>query len=208
MTATSRIHPTAEIEPDVDIGAGTSIWAHVHVRGPSRIGADCIVGEKTYIAYGVDIGDRVKLNAFVYVCFGVTIEQGVMVGAGAIFTNDVYPRATTADLSELRDSGPDEETRRTWVREGASVGAGAVVGCDLEIGRFAMVGMGATVTRSVPPFRLVVGTPALSIGCVCRCGQPFVRCKAGTVPEDGRYACPSCGRRYGLHGGQVQELDG
>jgi UDP-2-acetamido-3-amino-2,3-dideoxy-glucuronate N-acetyltransferase len=206
VTEPAKVHPSAEVEPGVEIGPGTSVWSHVHVRGPSRIGADCIVGEKTYIAYGVDIGDRVKINAMVYVCYGVTIEDGVMIGAGAVFTNDVYPRATTPDLAELRDSAPDEATRHTWVRAGASIGAAAVIGCDLEIGRFAMVGMGATVTRSVPPFRLVVGTPAVSIGCVCRCGEPFVRSKAGTVPEDGEYECPRCGRRYEVRAGDVSEL--
>ncbi len=122
-----RIHPTAEIEPGVEIGAGTAIWNHVHVRGPARIGSDCIVGEKTYIAYGVEVGDRVKLNAFVYVCNSVFIEDGVMVGAGAVFTNDRFPRATTPDLRTLRDSGPGETIESTYVREGATVGAAC---CD------------------------------------------------------------------------------
>ena len=72
-----------------------------------------------------------------------------MVGAGAVFTNDRYPRATTPDLSELRTSEPDDTTRPTLVREGASIGARAVVGDDLTIGRFALVGMGAVVTKSV-----------------------------------------------------------
>ena len=114
-----RIHPTAEIEDGVEIGAGTAIWSGVHVRGPgTRIGVDCIVGERTHIAYGVQIGDRVKLNAFVYVCTGVTIENGVMIGAGTIFTNDRYPRATTPDLATLRPSEPDERTLPTLVGEG------------------------------------------------------------------------------------------
>ena len=154
------IHPTAMIEDGVVIGDGTSVWDNVHVRGPSRIGADCIVGEKTYIAYGVTIGDRVKINAFVYICNAVTIEDGVMISAGTIFTNDLFPRATTSDLRQLRTSAPDEHTLPTWVRAGATIGAGCVIGCDLEIGRFAMVGMGSVVTRSVPAFHLVVGHPA------------------------------------------------
>ena len=156
-----RIHASAEIEDGVEIGAGTAVWSHVHARGPgTRIGDDCIVGERTYIAYGVQIGDRVKINAFVYLCTGVTIEDGVMIGAGMIFTNDRYPRATTPDLSALRPSGPDEHTLPTLVEQGASIGAGSVIGCDLVVGRFAMVGMGSVVTRSVAPFHLVVGQPA------------------------------------------------
>ena len=95
------MHPTAIVEDGVEIGPGTSVWSHVHIRGPARIGADCIIGEKTYIAYDVDIGDRVKINAFVYICAGVTIEDGVMISAGTVFTNDRFPRATMPDLSQL-----------------------------------------------------------------------------------------------------------
>jgi UDP-2-acetamido-3-amino-2,3-dideoxy-glucuronate N-acetyltransferase len=202
---TARIHPTAEIEPGVDIGPGTAIWNHVHVRGPARIGSDCIVGEKTYIAYGVEIGDRVKLNAFVYVCQGVVIENGVMVSTGSIFTNDRYPRATTPDLQALRDSEPGPETTETFVHEGATIGAGAVIGPGVDIGRFAMVGMGAVVTRDVPPFHLVIGNPATAAACVCRCGQPIVRFAGGAIPDAGDVECEACGRGYKIHAGEVGE---
>src|SRR6266852_914287 len=165
------IHPTAIIEANVAIGRGTSIWDNVHIRHDTTIGEECIVGEKTYIAYDVKIGNRVKINAFVYICAPVTIEDGVMISAGTIFTNDRFPRAATPDLKQLRTSEPDEHTLPTLVREGATIGAGSVIGNDLTIGRFAMVGMGALVTRSVPDFHLVIGSPARSVGCVCRCGQ-------------------------------------
>ena len=202
-----RIHPTARIEEGVEIGPDTAIWDHVHVRGPdTRIGAECIVGEKTYVAYGVCIGDRVKLNAFVYVCNAVTIEDGVMVAAGTIFTNDRFPRATTADLRHAWTSAPDEHTRPTLVREGATIGAGCVVGSDLVIGRFAMVGMASVITRSVPDFHLVVGHPARSIGCVCRCGEPFVRFEPGAKPSPGEYRCAVCGLRYAVEAAGVREL--
>lgn len=201
-----RIHPTAEIEGGVVIGDGTAIWADVHVRGPATIGRDCIVGEKTYIAYGVDIADRVKINAMVYVCTAVTIETGVMIAAGTIFTNDRFPRATTPDLRELRSSEPDDETRPTLVREGATIGAGTVVGCDLEIGRFAMVGMGSVVTRSVPDFHLVVGSPARSIGVVCRTGEVLLRFD-GEHPPDADELVSAAGFRYRLRSGLVTELD-
>lgn len=200
-----RIHPTAEIEAGVEIGDGTAIWDHVHVRHDSTIGVDCIVGEKSYIAYGVRIGDRVKINAFVYVCNAVTIEDGVMVSAGTIFTNDRGPRATTTDLRRLRPSEPDEATRPTVVRAGATIGAGAVIGSDLEIGRFAMVGMGAVVTRSVPPFHLAVGNPARSVGAVCRCGEVLLRFRTDAT-ESAEPACPACGLRYRISGRVVDEL--
>ena len=191
------IHPTALVDDGVEIGAGTSVWDNVHIRGPATLGADCIVGEKTYIAYGVTIGDRVKINAFVYVCTGVTIEDGVMISAGTTFTNDRYPRATTSDLTALRSSDPDEDTLETLVRKGATIGAAATIGPGLEIGRFAMIGMGSVVTRSVPDFALVIGNPARVVGSVCRCGEP--------LPAGSEVQCDRCELAYTVTDGTVQE---
>jgi acetyltransferase-like isoleucine patch superfamily enzyme len=203
-----RVHPTALIEDGVTICDGTSVWDNVHVRGPDTvIGRDCIVGEKSYVAYGVRIGDRVKINAFVYICAAVTIEDGVMISAGVTFTNDRYPRATTSDLSGLRTSDVDEHTLATVVRTGATIGARAVIGPGVELGRFAMVGMGAVVTRSVPAFHLVVGHPAHTVAVVCRCGEPVARAVDGSLPEAADIACGACGLRYSLTAGVVTELD-
>lgn len=191
-----HIHPTALVEEGASIGEGTAIWDNVHIRAPSEIGVDCIVGEKTYIAYDVTIGDRVKINAHAYICAGVTIENGVMISAGVIFTNDRFPRATTSDLSQLRPSEPDESTEETLVREGATIGAGAIVGPGLEIGRFAMVGMGSVVTRSVGDHVLVVGNPARAIGYVCRCGDRL----------DDDLFCARCGSGYRLNDSRLVEV--
>jgi acetyltransferase-like isoleucine patch superfamily enzyme len=202
----SRIHPTAIIEEGVEIGPRTSIWDHVHIRHSTRLGEECIVGEKTYIAYGVRIGNRVKINAFVYICTGVTLEDGVMISAGTIFTNDRFPRATTPDLKRLRGSEPDEHTRPTLIREGATIGAGCTIGNDLVIGRFAMVGMGSTVTHSIGDFHLVFGQPARPVGCVCRCGQLLCRFGVDAAPDQRHFRCASCGLEYGVSGEDVTEL--
>ena len=201
-----RVHPTALIEPEVRIGVGTSIWDNVHVRHSTVIGEECIVGEKSYLAYGVRIGNRVKINAFVYICNAVTVEDGVMISAGTIFTNDRFPRATTPDLKQLRNSAPDEHTLPTLIREGATIGAGCVVGCDLVIGRFAMIGMGSVVTKSVQDFHLVLGNPARPVGVVCRCGQLIRRFDAPEFANFEDIACPVCGLRYHVHQGVVSEL--
>jgi acetyltransferase-like isoleucine patch superfamily enzyme len=203
---TMRIHPTAIIEEGVEIGPGTAVWDHVHIRHSTRIGEQCIIGEKTYIAYGVQIGHRVKINAFVYICHAVTIEDGVMISAGTIFTNDRFPRATTVDLRQLRPSEPDEHTRPTLVREGATIGAGSTIGNDLVIGRFAMVGMGSLVTKSVPDFHLAMGHPAVSVGCVCRCGQLLLRFKDSASLEAYEVSCRACGLKYMVRDGVVIEL--
>ncbi len=202
----TQIHETAMLEPGVECGDGTRVWDNVHIRAPARIGRDCIIGEKSYIAYDVVIGNRVKVNAFVYLCTGVELRDGVMVSAGTVFTNDRFPRATTPDLQQLRSSDPDEDTLPTIVHEGATVGAGCTIGCGFNIGRFAMVGMGAVVTRAVPGFHLVVGNPARSVGIVCRCGEPIQRFGvSGPIAVDD-VACTRCGLRYAVHGGVVTEL--
>ena len=208
MTA-ARVHPTALVEDGVTIGDGTSVWDNVHVRGPgTTIGRRCIVGEKSYIAYGVAIGDLVKINAFVYICNAVTIEDGVMVSAGVTFTNDRYPRATTSDLSEPRPSEPDEHTLATLVCAGATIGARATIGPGITLGRFSMVGMAAVVTRSVPDFHLVVGHPARSVALLCRCGEPFARADAdGGFPDIIGAGCTVCGLQYAVQGGNVTELE-
>lgn len=196
FSSNARVHPTAIVEDGVRLGRDVSLWDCVHIRRNATLGDECVVGEKSYIAYDVQIGNRVKINAMVYICYGVTLEDGVMVSAGSIFTNDLLPRAATCDLSKLRSSDPDHETRTTVVAEGATIGANCAIGSDLRIGRFAMVGMGSVVTRDVADFHLVIGNPARSVGCVCRCGGRLAR-----WPDDAPVAvrgvcCPACGFLY------------
>jgi UDP-2-acetamido-3-amino-2,3-dideoxy-glucuronate N-acetyltransferase len=198
-----RIHPTAIVEDGVRLGSRTSVWDNVHIRHGASIGEQCIVGEKSYIAYDVVIGNRVKINAFVYVCAAVTIEDGVMISAGTIFTNDRFPRATTPDLKSLRDSAPDEHTLPTLVKGGATIGAGCVIGNDLSIGRFAMVGMGTVVTKSVPDFYLVIGQPARPMGVVCKCGPLMHRFSDDPVTTNADVSCPECSRQYTIRNGVV-----
>ena len=201
-----RIHPTALIEGGVRIGAGSSVWDNVHIRHGAQIGEQCIVGEKSYIAYDVKIGNRVKINAFVYICAAVTIEDGVMISAGTVFTNDRFPRATTPDLKQLRSSEADEETLPTRICAGATIGAQSTIGNDLTIGRFAMVGMGALVTKSVPDFHLAIGHPARSVGYVCRCGKVLAMIANLEAQPEVHLTCAACGLEYLLNHGAITEL--
>ena len=202
----AQIHPTALVERDVTIGANSSVWDNVHIRHGASIGEECIIGEKSYIAYDVRIGNRVKINAFVYICAAVTLEDGVMISAGTTFTNDRFPRATTPDLKHLRSSDPDEHTLPTLVKAGATIGAACTIGNDLTIGRWAMVGMGSVVTKSVPDFHLVLGNPARSVGLVCKCGQLMHRFSGPAWQEEsGLVVCPACQSRYEISSGIVKE---
>lgn len=193
MSDPNKIHPSAIVEADVTLGAGTSVWDAVHIRHGATIGEHCIIGEKTYIAYDVTIGKLCKLNANVYVCAGVTLEDGVMVAAHTVFTNDLLPRATDPDIQHLHGSQPDESTLATHVRRGATIGANCTIGPGIEIGAFAMVGMGSVVTRSVPAHGLVVGNPARIAGAVCACGKRVAKADERSLVAAGDYACP-CGR--------------
>lgn len=167
------IHKTAIIEEGVKIGKGSKAWDNVHIRRGATIGKNCIIGGKSYIAYDVKIGNLVKINSFVYICAGVTIEDKVMISAGTIFTNDRFPRAVKGDSQELCTSEPTDKTEKTLVEEGVSIGAGAVIGCGITLGKYCMVGMGSVVTKDVLPYNLVYGVPAKIKGYVCKCGHPL-----------------------------------
>ena len=143
-----------------------------------------------------EIGSRVKINASVYVCTGVRIEDRALISAGVVFTNDRYPRAFDPETGELASSDPDESTLATVVGEGATIGAGAIIGPGIRIGAYAMVAMGSVVTRDVPAYGLVVGNPARNQGFVCLCGTPLGRSqKSGRYRQPGETSCEHCGRR-------------
>jgi len=103
----------------------------------------------------------------------------------------------------LRPSEPDEHTLPTLVREGATIGAGCIIGNDLTIGRWAMVGMGSVVTKSVPDFHLVLGSPARSVGAVCKCGQLIHKFDADIEKKEVECVCSL---RYEIENKEVKEI--
>ena len=190
IAPTARIHPTALIEDGVFIGERTSIWDSVHIRRDATVGHDCIVGEKSYIAYKVTVGNFVKINAAAYLCAGVRVEDFAMISAHVVFTNDRFPRAGNQDLSGLETSDPTENTLETVVEKGATIGANATIGPGLTLGSFSMVGMGSVVTKDVLPHQLVIGNPAIPRGWVCVCGVRFPY----PVTDQSALASVTCGR--------------
>ena len=175
-------HPLAVVEPGSDIGDGTKIWHFAHVRKGSRLGCNCIIGKGVYIDAGVQIGDNVKIQNNVSVYHGVQIGNGVFVGPHVCFTNDKNPRAVQPDLSLKADT--DWTVAQTRVRDGASIGANATVVAGITLGEWCMVAAGAVVTRDVPPYALVVGTPARAKAVVGRTGAVLGDSyKAGTYRD-------------------------
>jgi acetyltransferase-like isoleucine patch superfamily enzyme len=197
----ARVHASADLEADVTVGSGTSIWHRAQIRTGARIGAECIIGRDAFIDEGVTIGDRVKIQNAALVYHGVTVEDGVFIGPNAILTNDRFPRAitVTGDLARADDWVVSPIT----LRYGCSIGAGAVVVAGVDVGRYATVGAGAVVTRTVTDHALVVGNPARRIGWVCACGVRLRDAKGEpALAAPGRYVddpilhCPSCDRLY------------
>ncbi len=142
---------------DVDFGEGVVVQAFTNLYG-CRIGDGSRVGPFVEIQRGAVVGARCKISSHAFVCAGVELGDEVFVGHGVVFTNDRYPRATTADGALRRDE--DWVLERTIVRRRASIGSGAVVLCGLTIGEGAIVGAGAVVTRDVPDGAVVAGNPA------------------------------------------------
>lgn len=146
--ADAFIHERALCESE-HVGRGTRVWAFAHVLPEARIGEDCNICDGVFVEGDVVVGDRVTVKSGVQLWNGVRVEDDVFIGPNATFTNDPFPRSRSWI-----------ESARTVVRAGASIGANATILPGIEIGRSAMVGAGAVVTRSVPPHAIVVGNPA------------------------------------------------
>jgi UDP-2-acetamido-3-amino-2,3-dideoxy-glucuronate N-acetyltransferase len=154
-------HESAFIDEGVEIGDGTSIWHVSHVLKGSRIGKSCKIGHNVVIGPQVTIGDGVKVQNNVCIYEGVTLEDDVFCGPSMVFTNVFNPRSNIPRMGELRS---------TLVRKGATLGANCTIVCGITIGRYAFVGAGAVVTKDVPDYALVTGSPAKITGWMCECG--------------------------------------
>lgn len=147
------VHPQGICE-SANVGEGTSIWAFSHVLPGASIGRDVNINDHVFIENDVLIGDRVTIKSGVQVWDGAELQDDVFIGPNVTFTNDRFPRS-----KKYPESFP-----RTVIEAGASIGGGAVLLPGIRIGRKAMVGAGAVITRNVPPFAIVVGNPGRITG--------------------------------------------
>ena len=193
----SQVHPSADVEPDVTIGAGTRVWHRSQIRSGARLGREVTIGRDVFVDTDVVLGDRCKVQNGAQLFHGLTVEAGVFIGPGAILTNDRHPRAVLPS-GEVA-TATDWTVSPIVLREGSSIGAGAVVIAGVEVGPHALVGAGSVVTKNVAAFELVAGNPARRLGWVCRCGQRL-------APAGEGFRCGSCGREYTVSsGGQAVE---
>jgi len=164
VTMPLRIEESADVDSRATIGDGTVIWHLAQIRESAEIGEECIIGRGAYIDQGVKLGNNCKVQNYALVYAPAVLEEGVFVGPAAVFTNDRFPRAVNTD-GTLKSS-EDWETQTTLIRYGAAIGARSVLITGVTVGRWAMVAAGAVVTKDVPDFALVGGTPARILGWV------------------------------------------
>lgn len=149
--------PTVRIAQDVKLGRDVRIYAFVNLYG-CEIGDETKIGTFVEIQKGVRIGRRVKVSSHTFICEGVTIQDEAFIGHGVMFINDKYPRSTNPDGSLQVDS--DWTILPTIVERRASIGSNATIMAGVSIGEGAIVGAGSVVTRDVPAFTIVAGSPA------------------------------------------------
>jgi len=149
--------PFQSIASDVQLGKAVRLGKFINLYG-CQIGDETGIGAFVEIQKNAAIGSKCKISSHSFICEGVTIEDGVFIGHGVTFINDMLPRATNADGS--RQTEEDWTLVRTRVGRSASIGSGATILGNLTIGAYAMVGAGSVVTRDVPAYAVVAGNPA------------------------------------------------
>jgi UDP-2-acetamido-3-amino-2,3-dideoxy-glucuronate N-acetyltransferase len=183
------VHESSYVDDGVEMGEGTKIWHFSHILSDTSIGEECNIGQNVVIGPGVKVGKGCKIQNNVSVYKGVTLKDYVFCGPSMVFTNVFNPRAEIKRMDEVRE---------TVVGRGATIGANATVICGNPIGRYALIGAGAVVTKEVPDFALIVGNPAKLVGWVCQCAEKL------DVSKD-KICCVACGREYQLLGDRLSE---
>ena len=172
------IHESSYVDDGVKIGDNTKIWHFCHVQTGAIIGDNCSFGQNVNISNNVKIGNYCKVQNNVSIYEGVELEDYVFCGPSCVFTNDLTPRSKYPKGSV--------GYKKTLVKTGASIGANATIICGNTIGKWALIGSGAVVTKDVPDHALMLGVPAKIVGFVCECGA--------VLPDS--LECKECGRKY------------
>jgi acetyltransferase-like isoleucine patch superfamily enzyme len=137
---------TRHIGKNVKLGKDVKIWHFTYVGDNTEIGEETKIGSLAHIDYGVKIGKRCKVEGSAYIPPLTVIEDDVFIGPGVIFTNDPYPMSP--------------KMVGVHIESGAIICAGAMLKAGVRVGCESVVGMGAVVTKDVPPRTVVFGNPA------------------------------------------------
>ncbi len=185
-------HETAVIDEGCSIGKGTKIWHFSHVMSNCVIGDNCNLGQNVVISPEVVLGKNVKIQNNVSIYTGVICDDDVFLGPSMVFTNVVNPRSAVNRRGQYS---------KTHVGKGASIGANATIVCGHDIGKFAFIGAGAVVTKTVPDYALVVGNPSKQIGWMSEYGHRL------SFDENGFAACPESSEKYKLSNNKVEKIE-
>lgn len=155
-------HESSYVDEGAEIGEGTKIWHFCHVMSGAKIGKNCSLGQNVNVGGKAIIGDGVKIQNNVSVYDNVVLEDDVFCGPSCVFTNVINPRAFVERKHEYK---------QTVIKKGASIGANATIVCGVTVGEYALIGAGSVVTKDVPAYALVYGSPARVRGKVDREGN-------------------------------------
>jgi UDP-2-acetamido-3-amino-2,3-dideoxy-glucuronate N-acetyltransferase len=184
-------HPSAIIDEGCTIGKGTKIWHFSHIMPNCTLGDNCNIGQNVVVSPGVVLGRNVKVQNNVSIYTGVICDDDVFLGPSMVFTNVINPRSAVNRKSEYA---------KTHVGKGASIGANATIVCGHDIGEYAFIGAGAVVTKTVPPFALVVGNPSRQIGWMSEYGHRL------EFDAEGKATCKESGQTYKLENNTVKRI--
>src|ERR1700741_2453895 len=184
-------HSSAFIDEGCVIGKGTKIWHFSHIMPGCKLGENCNIGQNVVISPEVVLGRNVKVQNNVSIYTGVTCDDDVFLGPSMVFTNVINPRSAVNRKNEYA---------KTHVGKGASIGANATIVCGHDIGEYAFIGAGAVVTKTVPPYALMVGNPARQLGWISEYGHRLEFDKEGVA------ICKESQAKYKLENGAVTKL--
>ena len=185
------MHPTAVIDDGCIIGEGVKIWHFSHIMPNCVIGDKCNIGQNVVVSPNVILGENVKVQNNVSIYSGVICEDDVFLGPSMVFTNIINPRSAVIRRDQYV---------KTLVKKGASIGANATIVCGNPIGKFALIGAGAVVTKEVPDYALLVGNPAKQIGWVSEYGHRL------KFDEKGIAECDESKQQYLLENNVVSRI--
>jgi UDP-2-acetamido-3-amino-2,3-dideoxy-glucuronate N-acetyltransferase len=188
------INQYAVIDDGVEIGEGTKVWHFSHIQSGSKIGKKCIFGQNVNVGNNVIIGDYCKVQNNVSIYEGVTLEDYVFCGPSMVFTNILDPKCKYPQVGALFYV-------KTLVKEGASIGANATIVCGNTLGKHCMIGAGSVVTKDIPDYALVIGTPGRVVGWVSEAGKKL------KFDDQGKAFCEKSGKKYQFKDNIVVEIN-
>lgn len=184
-------HESAIVDEGCEIGKGTKIWHFSHIMPNCKLGENCNIGQNVVVSPGVTLGKNVKVQNNVSIYTGVTCDDDVFLGPSMVFTNVINPRSAINRKSEYA---------KTHVGKGASIGANATIVCGHDIGKYAFIGAGTVVTKTIPAYALVVGNPSRQIGWMSEYGHRL------EFDQTGLATCTESGQKYQLKENKVTRI--